>query len=106
MYQYSRAIFLAVKDLVDPYPDTVSPQEARRHVLALCEDTIDRLSTDPRYFARPTKTLFEQVRRYFPITQQRRVFYAIDRGITLALEAIELELQRQSEGVNRCRATT
>jgi len=39
MYRFSRALFLEIKDLVDPHPDT-SPAEARRIVLAACESTV------------------------------------------------------------------
>ena len=33
MYRFSRAIFVEIKDLVDPHPDTISVPEAKRHVL-------------------------------------------------------------------------
>ena len=106
MYHYSRAIFIAVKDLVDPAPDTITPEEARRRVLAACESTIARLAEDPRYFARPARSLFEEIRHYFPITQQARVYLAIDRVISLAVARIRAEIERASDLENRCRATT
>ena len=106
MYHYSRAIFLAIKDLVDPVPETVSAEEARRRVLVACEQTISRLAEDPRYFARPARSLFEEIRHYFPITQQARVFCAVEQVVALAVEHIRRELERMSDLENRCRATT
>ena len=106
MYQYSRAIFLAVKDLVDESQPGVSRVEAQRRVLAACEAAVERLAADPRYFARPTRSLFEEIRRYFPITQQARVYVAVDEVISRVVEAAEAELQRRSDLLGRCRALT
>jgi hypothetical protein len=37
MYQYSRAIYRSIKDLIDPYVDASTQLEYRRDVLAACE---------------------------------------------------------------------
>ena len=84
MYRFSRALFLEIKDLVDPHPDTISVAEARRRVLEACEDTIERLAREPRYFARPARSLFEEIRHLFPITQQARIYYAIEQTVQMA----------------------
>ena len=44
MYQYSRAIYRSVKDMIDPYGDRESQLEARRAVLTACEQTMQRLT--------------------------------------------------------------
>ena len=44
MYQYSRAIYRSIKDLIDPYVDVETQLEYRREVLAACEDTVERLA--------------------------------------------------------------
>jgi hypothetical protein len=106
MYHYSRAIFRALKDMVEPQSDTVTTEEARRQVLEACERTVQRLAEDPRYFARPARTLFEEIRFYFPITQQARVYFVIDRTIGLAVSNVRAEQARRTEALNRCRATT
>jgi len=106
MYRFSRALFLEIKDLVDPHPDTISVVEARRRVLEACEETVERLAREPRFFARPARSLFEEIRHLFPITQQARVYYAIDRTIGLARAFIQRELERSNDGLARCRATT
>jgi hypothetical protein len=108
MYQYSRAIYRSIKDLTDPYVDTETQVEYRRAVLAACEDTVERLAKDPRYFAKPERALFQDVRRYFPITHQAKVNWAITEGITAAVTYIEEQIESGAfdGGVSRCRATT
>src|SRR4051812_23228637 len=106
MYRFSRALFLELKDLVDPHPDTISVEDARRKVLEACEDTVERLAREPRYFARPARSLFEEIRHLFPITQQAHVFYACDQMVVLARGFIQRELERHSDVLSRCRATT
>ena len=51
MYQYSRAIYRSIKDLIDPYTDQQTQLESRRTVLEECELTMSRLAADPQYFA-------------------------------------------------------
>jgi hypothetical protein len=108
MYQYSRAIYRSVKDLVDPYADQESQLEYRRAVLAACEETVERLARDPRYFARPDRTLFTDIRRYFPITAQAQVCWAVTQGIEAAIAWIDeqIELGAFDGGIARCQATT
>ena len=106
MYRFSRTLFLEIKDLVDPHPDTISVAEARRRVLEACEMTVERLASDPRYFPQPSRSLFQQIRCYFPISHQARVFYAVDRTVGLAKSFIQAELDRLNETNARCRATT
>ena len=53
MYQYSRAIYRSIQDLIDPYADPETQLEYRREVLVACEGTMERLAADPHYFAKP-----------------------------------------------------
>jgi hypothetical protein len=107
MYRFSRAIFVEIKDLVDPHPDTVSSQEARRRVLQCCEATIERLARDPHYFAKPSQSLFSEIRHLFSISDQVRVYRSIDRHIGAAVVHILDELERAGEGqAHQCKATT
>jgi hypothetical protein len=107
MYRFSRAIFVEIKDLVDPHPDTVTPQQARRHVLECCEATIERLARDPHYFAKPSQSLFSEIRHLFSISDQVRVYRSIDRHISAAVTHILDELERAGEGqAHQCKATT
>ena len=105
MYRFSRQIFMEIKDAVDPSPDTISVPEARRRILAACEATIERLARDARYFPKPARSLFQEIRYYFPITEQARVYYTIERYIGLAQEFIREEIERHGEGVvSPCRS--
>ena len=80
MYQYSRAIYRSIKSLIDPYADRGTQLEYRRAVLGECEQTMERLAEDPHYFARPDRALFADIRRYFPITAQAQVAWAVRRA--------------------------
>ena len=64
MYQYSRAIYRSIKDLIDPHVSRDTQLEYRRAVLAACEDTMERLERDPLYFSKPERSLFQDIRRY------------------------------------------
>lgn len=108
MYQYSRAIYRSIKDLTDPYVDPATQLEYRRSVLLACEQTMGRLATDPHYFANPDRTLFQDIRRYFPITNQAQVAWAVSQVVGAACEFIreQIEAGAFDGGVARCRATT
>jgi hypothetical protein len=89
MYQFSRSIY---RDLV-PRIDTSGGIErtftSRRKVLEACEATIQRLVCDRRYFARPSKTLFSEVREHFALAEQVRVYMVIERHIGMVEEFLD-----------------
>jgi hypothetical protein len=100
MYQYSRAIYRSIKDLIDPYSEPAVQLESRRAVLEQCEQTMERLAADPHYF--------QDIRRFFPITAQAQVAWAVKEGVAAAVGFIEEQLEAGAldGGVARCRATT
>ena len=108
MYQYSRAIYRSIKDMIDPYSDSETQLASRRAVLDACESTMERLATDPMYFAKPDRALFQDIRRYFPITAQAQVAWAVQEGVGAAVGFIEdqIEAGALDGGIARCRATT
>jgi hypothetical protein len=108
MYQYSRAIYRSIKDLVDPYVPTDERMESRRAVLEACEQTMERLANDPLYFAKPDRALFQDIRRDFPITAQAQVAWAVQEGVSAAVNFIEEQIEAGAldGGIARCRATT
>src|SRR5215210_5124298 len=108
MYQYSRAIYRSIKDLVDPYVTGEARVQYRREVLGACEQTMERLASDPLYFAKPDRALFQDIRRYFPITCQAQVAWAVQRGVSAAVEFIQEQIEAGAldGGVARCRAMT
>jgi hypothetical protein len=108
MYQYSRAIYQSIRDLIDPYVDPNTQLEYRREVLFACAGTMERLAADPHYFAKPDKALFGDIRRYFPITVQAQVAWAVSEGVNAAVDFVEGQIEAGAfdGGVARCRATT
>ena len=108
MYQYSRAIYRSIKDLVDPYVDEETRLAYRRGLLEACEQTMARLADDPHYFAKPDRALFQDIRRFFPITAQAQVAWAVSEGVSAAVGFIDAQIEAGAldGGVARCRATT
>src|SRR6188472_4218994 len=108
IYQSSRAIYRSIKDMIDPYVDRETQLEYRREVLAACEDTMERLAKDPLYFSKPDRALFQDIRRYFPITCQAQVSWAVQEGVAAAVAFIESQIEAGAfdGGIARCRATT
>ena len=83
--------------------------EDRVPVLRACEATVERLVTDRHYFARPSQTLFAEIRWRFPVNAQRRLFDVIDRRLreTRAyLEASNEATLALTGTAPTCRATT
>ena len=70
-------------------PTTHTQLESRRTVLQECELTMSRIAGDPQYFARPDRALFQDIRRYFPITAQAQVAWAVREGVAAAMAFIE-----------------
>lgn len=89
MYRFSRSIYRELAPYVDSAGSPAERRSSRIAVLEACERTIQRLACDRRYFARPAKTLFEEVRTKFPITEQRRVLRVIEANLMLAVEHLE-----------------
>jgi hypothetical protein len=108
MYQYSRAIYRSLRELIDPYVSGEIRLEYRRAVLWECEQTLARLARDPQYFSRPDRSLFQDIRRYFPITSQAQVAWTVCEGINAAVSFVEEQIEAGAfdGGVPRCRATT
>jgi hypothetical protein len=108
MYQYSRAIYRSIKDLIDPYTDKETQLSYRRAVLCECEETVERLAADPHYFAQPDRRLFTDIRRYFPITAQAQVSWSIRQGVSAAIAFVEQQIEAGllDGGIARCHATT
>lgn len=108
MYQFSRAIYRELSRDIRPVAgEDVS--HAHAEVLHACEQTIERLATDRHYFRRPARTLFADVRPYFPMGCQERVWHIVESYVTLASEWLAKQ-PVQGYDVNgnplQCRATT
>ena len=95
MYQFSRAIYRELAPGVVPSRGE-DVTAMRMRFLRACESSMERLATDRHYFAKPVRTLFNDVRRYFPITEQLRVYRMCQEHMLLAMEYVDSQLR---EGV-------
>jgi hypothetical protein len=95
MYRFSRSIYRELGPRVIEDERDPSGCANKQAVLDACEEAIRRLTYDRRYFARPARSLFSEVRMHFAINDQLRVWRVIERNISLALEFLE----RLPEGV-------
>jgi hypothetical protein len=110
MYQFSRAIYRELAPhIVAPAPGAPA---ARNHaaVLRACEAVVTRLATDRHYFARPARTLFWDIRGFFPMSAQSHVHQVVNRYVDCAQQFVTehpLEGYTAVSGAPpRCRATT
>jgi hypothetical protein len=105
MYQFSRAIYRELS----PHIDGPQARNGQAAVLHACEATIERLVTDRHYFARPARTLFNDIRLYFPMTEQQRVWQVVSVYVAAAQEWLAKQPQHGYD-INgnplECRATT
>ena len=108
MYQFSRVIYRELAPHIDAQ-GPVQGAEAHAAVLHACEATLERLANDRHYFARPARTLFNDIRVYFPMSQQARVCQTVTRVLALAEEWLDSQPRRGFD-INgnplQCRATT
>ncbi len=89
MYRFSRSIYRELAPRVIEDPDEVTGCASKQVLLDACESTMYRLATDRRYFARPTRSLFTQVRSHFSMCDQLLVYTVIERNVNLAIEHLE-----------------
>jgi hypothetical protein len=108
MYQFSRSIYRELATCVIDDPRAVAAAN-RERLLRACETVLERLANDRHYFARPARTLFNDVRTLFPLNRQLFVFSVIDRHIRLAAEYVDMRA-RAGESLTGeplcCHATT
>jgi hypothetical protein len=108
MYRFSRAIYreLASEIVEDPHQGRYVNHE---RVLRACEAAVERLATDRHYFARPARTLFCDIRPYFPMSAQRRVYTVVERYLAFADEFLRNQPQNGFDVYGNplhCRAST
>ncbi len=86
MYRFSRSIYRELAPRV--IEDARLPDEGqnKQRVLEACEGAIRRLACDRRYFARPARSLFNEIRPYFSVNDQRLVWIVVETNIHLAID--------------------
>ncbi len=106
MYQFSRAIY---RELSPHIVASIGTRDRHADVLRACEATIERLATDRHYFARPARTLFNDIRTCFPIVAQPRVWQVVSAYVGAAQDWLAKQPQHGYD-INgnplECRATT
>ena len=108
MYRFSRAIYRELADEIVEDPCSGSHVNHER-VLRACEAAVERLATDRRYFAHPARTLFTDIRAYFPMSAQLRVLQVTQRYLELADEFLSRLPQNGFDAYGnplQCRAST
>ena len=109
MYRFSRAIYRELAGEIIEDPHSVCPHANHERVLRACEAAVERLATDPHYFARPARTLFTDIRAYFPLSEQCRVLRVIERYLEFADEFLRSQPQNGFDVYGnplQCRAST
>jgi hypothetical protein len=108
MYQFSRSIYRELAPSVLEDSGDPSGQCNKQLVLEACESAMLRLAEDGRYFARPTATLFRDIRIHFPLREHLRVYRVIDCNVRLARAFLaQLPPNTGAFGeVRQCRAST
>lgn len=108
MYRFSRAIYRELaSEIIEDSPG--QPNLNHERVLRACEAAVERLATDRHYFARPVRSLFLDIRIYFPVSSQRRVLMVVERYLKFADDFVR---NQPSTGFDvlgnplRCRAST
>ena len=104
MYQFSRAIYRELAADVD-----VTQPNAHCQVLRACECTMERLAGDRHYFARPARTLFNDIRQYFPMAVQAKVWRVVSTYIEAADQFLLTQPRNGYDAHGnplQCRATT
>jgi hypothetical protein len=96
MYHFSRSIYRELaSEIIEDERHCEGPTNH--------EQCVERLATDWHYFARPTKTLFNDIRIYFPMSAQLRVYKTVDRYMSYAREYFAANPVAERL---ECRATT
>jgi hypothetical protein len=109
MYHFSRSIYRELAPYIAEERACHAGPSNHERVLRACEASVHRLATDWHYFAKPSRTLFNDIRIYFPITAQERVYHVVDRYMTFARDYFS---SRPLAGFDidgnrlECRATT
>jgi hypothetical protein len=109
MYRFSRAIYRELAGEIAEDPHNLCPHANHERVLHACESAVERLATDRLYFARPARTLFCDIRAYFPMLSQPRVLRVIERYLGFADEFLRSQPQNGYDVYGnplQCRAST
>jgi hypothetical protein len=109
MYRFSRSLYRELAPYVSREPICLDGRSNHDVVLAACQEAVHRLATDRHYFANPARTLFREIRVFFPIGEQLRLRRIVDIYMGAAKQYVD---SLPAAGVDplgnriECRATT
>ena len=109
MYHFSRAIYRQLAPYIIEQRRSGEACSNHELVLKRCESAIERLSTDPRHFAKPATSLFGDIRVFFSMAAQLRVYLVVKHNVDLALEYLASLPEGQltlNGGPRSCQAMT
>lgn len=110
MYQFSRAIYRELAPRILPPAQGASQTANHEQVLRACEAVVARMATDRHYIANPARTLYCDIRAYFPMSEQGHVHRVVTRYLGYAERyLIENPVAAYTAVAGRapqCRATT
>ena len=110
MYQFSRAIYRELAPHIAPPSPGAGAISNHTAVLRACEAVVERMAIDRHYFARPGRTLFCDIRNYFPMSAQQHVHQVVSRYVDYAEQFLAAHPQEGYAAVSgappQCRATT
>jgi hypothetical protein len=86
VYQFSRSIYRELSPRVKEDDWDATGCRNKQKVLDACEGAIRRLAYDRRYFARPARSLFSEVRPHFSMNDQLFVWRVVETNINIAVE--------------------
>ena len=86
MYQFSRSIYRELAGHISDENSSSNTESNHLKVLQACEQSIERLMVDRRYFAYPTRTIFNDIRVYFSMADQALVYSIINKHVRIADE--------------------
>ena len=78
MYQISRSIYRELEADIEEGRQWGDGPTNHERVLRACEAAVHRLATDRHYFARPSRTLFNDIRVFFPMSAQLHVHRVVE----------------------------
>jgi len=110
MYQFSRAIYRELSPHIVAPPPGAGANSNHEAVLRACETVVKRMATDRHHFARPARTLFHDIRNYFPMSGQEHAHEVVCRYVGYAQRFLHEHPHEGYTAVSgatpQCRATT
>jgi hypothetical protein len=89
MYRFSRSMYRELSPYISDEPVCLHGEDNHELVLRACEAAVYRLATDRHYFANPARSLFREIRVFFPMAEQHRVYVVVETYLRCARRFLE-----------------